>query len=63
VATSALHSKQYFSTLPGSSYNPFGRPQTQHDKFDGSSLPLGPHDMTCLLETRSTRCATHREAG
>jgi hypothetical protein len=36
VATSALHSKQYFSDLPGSSNNSSLRPHTLHrdDKFD-----------------------------
>src|SRR6516225_8853895 len=45
VAISALHSKQYFSLFPGSSNNSNERPQTLHCKVDGSSLPLGPHNM------------------
>src|SRR5215469_3785659 len=45
VATSALHSKQYFSFFPGSSNTSVRRPQTLHGKTDGSSLPFGPHNI------------------
>ena len=45
VATSALHSRQYFSLLPGSSNNSVRRPHTPHARHDGSSLPFGPHNI------------------
>jgi hypothetical protein len=57
VATSALHSKQYFSGCPGSPNKNVRRPQTLHSGLGGSSLledsslldhsslPLWPHTM------------------
>ena len=42
VATSALHSKQYLSLLPGSSNNSVRRLQTAHCKGDGSAQVFGP---------------------
>jgi hypothetical protein len=45
VATSALHSRQYFSALPGSSTNSVLRPHTLHCIIDCCSLPFGPHNI------------------
>src|SRR5260370_3600884 len=45
VAKSALHSRQYFSALPGSSNNGSVRPQTLHGAIESCSVPFGPVDM------------------
>ena len=45
VAKSALHSRQHFSVLPGSSNNASLRPQTLHCAIESCSVPFGPVDM------------------
>jgi hypothetical protein len=48
VAKSALHSKQHFSVLPGSSNNSSVCPQTLQVAIKSCSVPLGPLNMTFL---------------
>lgn len=56
VATSALHSKQYFSILPGSSNNSAWRPQAAHCKIDRSpQLSFGPHNIDVSPAARPLR--------
>ena len=46
VAISALHSRQHFSVLPGSSNNSSRWPQTLHAAIESFSVPFGPFNMT-----------------
>jgi hypothetical protein len=46
VATSALHSQQYVSPLPGNSTNSPRLPHTLHCFAMSSSLPFGPHTIS-----------------
>jgi hypothetical protein len=48
VAKSALHSKQHFSVLPGSSNNSWICPQTLHGAIESFSVPFGPVNMKFL---------------
>src|SRR5260370_38502097 len=61
VATSALHSKQYFSLRPGSSNNSVRRLQTSHCKRDGCTLFFPPHAIDVPPKARASRVSTHRK--
>jgi hypothetical protein len=56
VATSALHSRQYFPVFPGRSKSSARWPQTQHCKLNGSSLPFGPDDIGVSPRPRRAGC-------
>jgi hypothetical protein len=58
VATSALHSKQYLSLLPGSSNNSVRRPQTVHSEGDGAAQRFGPNAIEVPPVFRAWRVPT-----
>ena len=60
VAISALHSRQHFSVLPGSSNNSSRCPQTLHGAIESFSVPFGPFNMTVPFLPLSTCLSTAR---
>jgi hypothetical protein len=54
VATSALHARQYFSVLPGSSNDSATRPQTAHRPTSSCSVPFGPLSIAVSPWFRTT---------
>lgn len=62
VATSALHARQYFSLLPGSSTNSARRPHTLHCAIESCSLPFGPHNIVVPPLARLARTPAHCNA-